>query len=217
MTALLVGSALRHRGRRCGGGVLVRQRVDERLRVLGLRGSRITWYRCRARRSRPSRITATVSASADMTPRSCVTSRMARPRSSHSSRSSRRMPGLHGDVERRRRLVGDEHRRVAGDGDAIAMRCSWPPENWCGYLLQRRLRVGHADPLEQLDARASRASGFDSPRWWRMWSVSCHRSRAWGAGSRSGPGRPSRSRVREGGSSPVGSASSRFATVLRRS
>ena len=39
---------------------------------------------------------------------------------------------LHGDVERRRRLVGDEQRGFSESAIAIIARWSIPPENWCG-------------------------------------------------------------------------------------
>ena len=39
---------------------------------------------------------------------------------------------LHGDVERGRRLVGDEQVRVVASAIAIIARCRMPPENWCG-------------------------------------------------------------------------------------
>ena len=35
-------------------------------------------------------------------------------------------------VERRRRLVGDQQRRVGESAIAIITRCRMPPENWCG-------------------------------------------------------------------------------------
>ena len=40
--------------------------------------------------------------------------------------------GLHGDVERRGRLVGDEHAGSRASAIAIMMRWRMPPENWCG-------------------------------------------------------------------------------------
>ena len=41
-------------------------------------------------------------------------------------------PGLDRDVERGRRLVGDEQPRPQASATAIAIRWRIPPENWCG-------------------------------------------------------------------------------------
>ena len=39
---------------------------------------------------------------------------------------------LHGDVERRGGLVGDEQAGLLISPIAIIARCRMPPENWCG-------------------------------------------------------------------------------------
>ena len=39
---------------------------------------------------------------------------------------------LHGDVERGRRLVGDQQLGPSASAIAIIARCRMPPENWCG-------------------------------------------------------------------------------------
>ena len=39
---------------------------------------------------------------------------------------------LHGDVERGRRLVGDERSGGCASAIAIITRWRWPPESWCG-------------------------------------------------------------------------------------
>ena len=42
-------------------------------------------------------------------------------------------PGLHGHVERGRRLVGDQQPSGSqASAIAMAIRCRIPPENWCG-------------------------------------------------------------------------------------
>ena len=40
--------------------------------------------------------------------------------------------GLHGHVERGRRLVGDQHVGLCTSAIAIIARWRMPPENWCG-------------------------------------------------------------------------------------
>ena len=40
--------------------------------------------------------------------------------------------GLHGDVERGGRLVGDQQLGSQESDWAIIARCRWPPESWCG-------------------------------------------------------------------------------------
>jgi hypothetical protein len=42
---------------------------------------------------------------------------------------------LHGDVERRDRLVADDQLRVDHERAAMPIRCRWPPENSCGKRL----------------------------------------------------------------------------------
>ena len=39
---------------------------------------------------------------------------------------------LHRDVERRDRLVGDQHFGIRASARAMPMRWRWPPENSCG-------------------------------------------------------------------------------------
>ena len=38
----------------------------------------------------------------------------------------------HLGVERRQRLVEEQHGRLDHEGRARATRCCWPPESWCG-------------------------------------------------------------------------------------
>jgi hypothetical protein len=48
------------------------------------------------------------------------------------SRSSFEDLRLHGDVERRRRLVGDQQSGSLASAMAIITRWRWPPDSWCG-------------------------------------------------------------------------------------
>ena len=74
--------------------------------------------------------------------------------------------GLHGDVERGGRLVGDEH--AAGwqaTAIAIITRCRMPPESWCGYCSSRSRGERDADQVEQLDRPVAVACCRRMP-WW---------------------------------------------------
>ena len=80
----------------------------------------------------PRRITRTSSATIGTRATSWVMNSRAVSSSAISSASSVEHTGLHRDVEGRRRFVGDEQRRTAGqrhgDADALAL----PPDSWCG-------------------------------------------------------------------------------------
>ena len=75
--------------------------------------------------TRPRYITASRSAMFQASPRSWVTTRMVRPSSSRSLQQQGQDLAPHRGVQRRHRLVGDDHRRVqdegAGDDDALAL------------------------------------------------------------------------------------------------
>ncbi len=59
--------------------------------------------------------------------------------------------GLHGDVERGRRLVGDDHLRVARDGDGDDDALTQTARELVGVLLEAPFGLGNADHLQQLD------------------------------------------------------------------
>jgi hypothetical protein len=82
--------------------------------------------------SRPAYITATRSAVSAITPMSWVISITAHARSAQSSFIKVDDLRLHGHVERRGRLVGDDELGSAHSASAITTRCRMPPENWCG-------------------------------------------------------------------------------------
>ena len=67
---------------------------------------------------------------------------------------------LNGDVERGRRLVGDQQLGSQASAMAIITRCRMPPDIWCGYTSNAAARIRDADQLQHLDrafACASRA------------------------------------------------------------
>ena len=60
-------------------------------------------------------------------------------------------PGLHGDVERRRRLVGDQQSRPAGEGDRDRDPLAHAARELVREPPQRGTRVGDAHVVQQLD------------------------------------------------------------------
>ena len=104
-------------GRACRDGAATRSpRSPAPPRRPGPRTSR----RCRPRGSRPRA-------------RSCVIQINAVPVSSRTSRASRQNDlRLDRDVERGRRLVGDDEAGLCRSAMAIATRWRMPPESWCG-------------------------------------------------------------------------------------
>ena len=121
------------------------------------RASRRIWRTGPASTSRPLYMTATRSAISAMTPKSCVMSSSARLyRASQLAQQVEHLR-LDGDVERGRRLVGNDERRLAGerDGDHHAL------PHAAGELMRvvadaaRRRRDVHG--VEQLDGARSRA------------------------------------------------------------
>ena len=102
-------------------------------RVYGCRGRASSSEVGPASASRPAYITNSRRAVADITPRSCVMTMTAMPRSRHSRSSSRRMPAC---TVTSRAVVGSSatsSRGSAASATAIAMRWRMPPENCPGY------------------------------------------------------------------------------------
>ena len=64
--------------------------------------------------------------------------------------------GLHGDVERGRRLVGDQQRRPAGEGDGDADALSLTSGELVRIGACGAFGFGQPDPVAQLDRRPSR-------------------------------------------------------------
>ena len=116
----------------------------------------------------PLRITTMSSARSATTPMSCVMSRIAESRRCAEVAHEVEDLGLHRDVERRGRLVGDQQPRVARDrlGDHRALTLA------AGELVRVRVerlqRVGQLDQVEQLERarlrRARRDAEVDAQR-----------------------------------------------------
>ena len=68
---------------------------------------------------------------------------------------------LDGDVERRRRLVGDQQARLAGERDGDGDALAHPARELVRILPQPLLGRGNADSGEQLDASRSRSRRAD--------------------------------------------------------
>ena len=81
-------------------------------------------------------------------------------------------PGLDGDVERGRRLVGDEQPRPAGERDGDRDPLAHPARELVREGVQRALRIGDPHLAQQLE-RVLAASLLPSPRCRRTCSVSC--------------------------------------------
>ena len=72
--------------------------------------------------------------------------------------------GLRGDVERGRRLVGEQQPGLARAATvAIITRCSMPPDSSCGILLQPPLAVVDADLARSACGRAARIASSRTP------------------------------------------------------
>ena len=77
-------------------------------------------------------MTTTSSAISATTPRSWVIRMIAVPNSCCRLLHHVEHLGLHGDVQRRGRLVGDQQAGFSAIAIAIITRWRMPPENWCG-------------------------------------------------------------------------------------
>ena len=77
-------------------------------------------------------MTSTRSARSATTPMSWVISRIAGVDAVAQIADQLEDLGLHGDVERGGRLVGDQQQRVEASAWAIIARCRCPPDSWCG-------------------------------------------------------------------------------------
>ena len=110
----------------------------------------------------PSRITSTSSTTPETRAMSWLMNSSAVPSSTTSCAQQRHHLGLHRDVERRRRLVGDQQRRPArqghGDADALAL----PARQLVRVGAHDALRIGQADPRAQLDGEARRVAPPDA-------------------------------------------------------
>ena len=154
------------RGRRRHGGAAGARRLDARRRRQQARACSRARGAARMRATgprstmRPSRITSTSSASAAITPMSCVTTASAMPRSRIELAQQREDLRLHRHVERRGRLVGDQQFGIAGQRHGDHGALAHAARQLVRILAQAARHVVHAHLLEQLSrrARAPRAS-----------------------------------------------------------
>ena len=109
---------------------------------------------------RPAYITTTRSAVSATTPRSWVMKIMAMPASACSSLQQAEHLRLHRDIERRGRLVGDQHRGLAGDRHGDHHALAHAARQLMRIIVEPARRVGHADLLQQLQ----RACACRAPR-----------------------------------------------------
>ena len=106
------------------------------------------------------------------TPMLCVTSTSAMPRSRCSPRSRSRICAWIGDVERGRRLVGDQQPRVAGDRHRDHHALVHAARQLVRKILEPARRRRNADLLQQLRRARVSAALRSSPRCSRSVSVS---------------------------------------------
>ena len=112
---------------------------------------------------RPAYMTMTRSAMSATTPRLCVTSTIAVPNSSRTSRIRSRMPAW---IVTSSAVVGSSAISIFGShASAIAITTRWriPPESWCGYSSTRRAAAGMCTSWSSSTARL-RAARRETPR-----------------------------------------------------
>ena len=100
-------------------------------------------------------MTATRSAISATTPRSCVISSSDRPNVLRQIAKQIEHFGLHRDVERRRRFVGDDQRRLGGEGQCEHGALPQAAAQLMRILLGASRRIGDADGFEQFDRHAA--------------------------------------------------------------
>ena len=144
----------------------------------------------------PPYITFTRSHMPATTPRSCVIRISAVSRSATSVAQQVEDLRLDRHVERRRRLVGDQQLRLAGERHRDHRPLAHAARELVRVVLQPQLGARDPDLLEQLRPRGRRASLRSGRSASRAPRGSGGRSSAPGSGSSSGPGRSSRSPCR---------------------
>ena len=105
---------------------------------------------------RPAYITATRSAISATTPRSCVMRSSARPSFRCSVAQQVENLRLDRDVERRRRLVGDDERRLARQRHRDQRALAQAAGQLMRIVAHAQLRLGDAHRVEQLDRLLAR-------------------------------------------------------------
>ncbi len=133
-------------------------------RVYGWRGVSKIASRGPCSTMRPAYITATWSASEATTARSWLTYRPATPWVRHRSRI---VSSTRAWVVTSRPVVGSSQTMTEGRGAnaiAIATRCCWPPESWCGYRRRNAGSAGRATSSSASRPRACREPRGRAPR-----------------------------------------------------
>ena len=113
--------------------------------------------------TRPAYMTTTRSASSAMSPRSCVMRMIAACVCSCAALMHLDDLRLDGDVERGRRLVGDEHARVVGHRHRDHRALAHPARELVRVLIDAPLGERDADALEQLDRALPRCARPSCP------------------------------------------------------
>ena len=111
---------------------------------------------------RPAYRTSTRSAMSATTPRSCVIRTIAVPSRSRISRIRSRMPGLGRDVERGRRLVGDQDLRVAGERHRDHHALPHPARELVRVLVDAPLRRGDVHEPSSSIVRVARVAAREA-------------------------------------------------------
>ena len=173
----------------------VRQRVEQCRACTDAAGWRAPRRSDRTRRFGRRTRRDTRSATIGRTPRSCVT-RIRKGRLAPQPVEQPEDSGLHGHVERGRRLVGDQQlgRRRARSRSRPRWRI--PPENWCGNASGAPLRIRDPHLAEQLRARRGQRLRAPLEVMPHVLGELTFRPTASDAARSSGPGRPSRPRCR---------------------
>ena len=124
--------------------------------------------------------------------------------------------GLDRHVERRRRLVGDQHLRLARERDRDHHALAQPPRELVGIVVEPLARVRQADKVKNLERR-DRALPFSRPAMHaRRVLQPGGRSASSGSARTASPGRSSRSRFRASTQVALGETDELEATQLDR-
>ena len=166
------GRAGRSGSGRCRGSTLSSSRTSPttgiepmRPRVYGWRGSRKSVVTSACSTISPAYITATRSHISATTPRSWVIRMIAVPVCVAEVPHQVEDLGLDRDVERGRRLVGDQQLRLAGEGHRDHHALGHAARHLVRERLEPPLRVGDADHLEQLEGPLRGPALCFIPRW----------------------------------------------------
>ena len=154
-------------------------------------------------------MTAISSAISATTPRSCVMITIAIAELALQALQQREDLRLHGHVERRRRLVGDQQLRLVGERHRDHRALAHAAGELVRVLVDAPAGIGDPDEAQQLDRALARLRlGDVAVGAHRLDQLRCRPCRA-GAARRAGPGRSSRSRCPGSRAAPPRSSASR--------